>query len=74
MSKEPRKRGIGPLQVAKIMLSGLFMIGSKSTWEGDGAGARITPRQFAIGLLVLGAALIVGLIVLVRVVITLAGT
>lgn len=73
MNEEPPRRGIGPLQVAKIMLSALFMIGSRKTWEGDGAGARMTPRQLALGVIALGAGLIAVLILLVRVVIGLAG-
>lgn len=64
---------VGPLQVAKILLSMLFMIGRKSTWEGEGDGARMTTRQFAAGIAVAVVLLIAGLVLLVRVVLRLAG-
>lgn len=68
----PRAR-VGPLQVARILLSMLFMIGRKSTWEGEGDGARMTPRQFATGIAIGVVLLIAGLVLLVRVVLRLAG-
>ncbi len=65
-------RGVGPVQVARILLSMLFMIGRKSTWEGDGDGSRMTPRQFAFGIAIGVVLLVAGLVMLVRLMLHLA--
>lgn len=74
---DPRERtlarGVGPLRVARILLSMLFMIGSRRTWEEDGDGARMTPRQFAVGIAVGVILLIAGLALLVRLALRAAG-
>jgi hypothetical protein len=62
----------GLLQVAKIILSGLFMVGRNKTWQNEGDGARATPAQIVVGALIGGIVLIVALLLLVRVVIGLA--
>jgi len=60
----------GPLQVAGIVLSGLFMIGSRKTWNNE--GTRVTPVQIVVGALIGGVVLIATLLTLVRVVLALA--
>ena len=60
----------GLLQVAGIVLSGLFMIGRRKTWNNE--GARPTPVQIVVGALIGGAVLIATLLTLVRVVLALA--
>jgi hypothetical protein len=61
----------GWLQVAGIVLSGLFMIGRRKTWSGE--GARVSPLQIVAGALIGGAVLIAALLMLVRTVLALAG-
>ena len=60
----------GLLQVAKIIFSGLIMIGRKETWEKG--SARVTPVQIVAGSIIGAIALVVALLTLVRVVIGLA--
>jgi len=62
----------GLLQVAKIILSGLFMVGRNKTWQNEGDGARATPAQIVVGAVIGGIVLIFTLLLLVRVVIVLA--
>ncbi len=57
-------------QVVKIILSGMIMIGKKGVWE-KGA-AQITPGQIVIGAIIGGMMLIGALLLLVRLVISLA--
>ena len=60
-------------RVAKIMFSGLLMIGKKETWEGSGDGARMTSGQLVAGVVVAGIVVIAVLLAVVRVVLTLSG-
>lgn len=64
----PGKAGLW--QVVRIILSGMIMIGKKGVWE-KGA-ARITPGQIVVGAIIGGIVLIVALLLLVRLVISLA--
>jgi len=69
-SRRPPRAGL--LQVAKIILSGLFMVGRNKTWQNGGAGTKVTPVQIVVGALIGGIMLIGALLLLVRVVIGLA--
>lgn len=60
----------GLWQVVRIILSGMIMIGKQGVWE-KGA-ARITPGQIVVGAIIGGMLLIGALLLLVRVVISLA--
>lgn len=67
----PQRSGARPLQVARIILSGLIMVGSRKTWE-QGYASRATPAQIVIGALIGGIVLVASLLVLVRIVLALA--
>lgn len=54
------------------MFFGLLMIGKRSTWEHGGAAAGMTSRQVVAGAIIGGIAVVVALVVLVRVVLSLA--
>jgi hypothetical protein len=60
-------RGAGLLAVAKIILSGLLMIGKKATWEKNGIGAQLTVGQIVGGAIVGGIVLVALLVLLARI-------
>lgn len=68
---DPPPARAGWLKVAGIVLSGMFMIGRNKTWSGE--SARPTPMQIVVGALIGGVVLVASLIVLVRLVLSLAG-
>jgi len=69
---EPRARRVGPLAVAKTIFFGLLMIGKRGTWERNGIGAQMTPRQIVVGAVVGGIVLVALLLLIVRIAIGLA--
>lgn len=61
---DPSPKRPGIFAVAKLILSGLVMIGKNSTWEKDGVGARATPRQIIAGA-VIGGLIVVALLIVI---------
>ena len=55
--------------LAKVIFSGLLMIGKKGTWEANGIGAQLTARQIVVGAVVGGLLIVVLLLLIVRIVI-----
>jgi hypothetical protein len=60
-------RVAGLLAVAKIILSGLLMIGKKATWEKNGIGAQVTLGQIVGGAIIGGIVLVALLVLLARI-------
>jgi hypothetical protein len=57
---------VGVLAVAKVIFSGLLMIGKKETWEKGGIGAQMTRGQIVVGAAVGGLVVIALLLLIVR--------
>lgn len=66
----PRRGGL--LALIGVLLSALFMIGRKKTWEPGGVGASLTPAQIVLGAVVGGVVLVAVLVLIVRIAIGLA--
>lgn len=69
-----RPNRVGWFAVAKLIFSGMVMIGKKETWEADGVGAQMTPRQIVVGAVAGGLVLAVVLFLLVRIAIGFAAS
>jgi hypothetical protein len=67
-----RSKGTRLLAVARIIFSGLLMIGKKATWEKDGIGAQATRAQIVAGAIVGGIVLVALLVLLARLAVGLA--
>lgn len=56
----------------KVIVSGMAMIGKKGTWESNGSGAQLSPRQIIAGAVVGGLVLVALLLAIARLAIYLA--
>jgi hypothetical protein len=62
-----RANGTGLLAVARIIFSGLLMIGKNATWEKKGIGAQVTFGQIVAGAIIGGIVLVALLVLLARI-------
>jgi hypothetical protein len=72
MSSDGSRRKASAWQVAKLMLSGVLMVGKRSAWEKGGDGARITPGQIVAGAIIGAIVLVAVLLAIVRIALQLA--